>query len=215
MHSRFGFPIQSNYRFTMLNRRFRVGWNGLRMLAQISVIAHGASQARKITWLLGYRNQINKVEAHNLQELLTLVIERTPQSRIRLLAIWLRGRCGGTVGTSAIYRFASDPDEQTRKESVRALVRMSAWVQLASIAEDDPSPRIRRMACCTPPTSHGERLHQFQRNITRLQRSQKRAELYVSPEMEIRASRPSKSLEFIQSILKRIQHIVSQTKLRR
>jgi hypothetical protein len=83
------------------------------------------------TWPFRLRPQIRQVQAIDATPVLCLVVERTDDPTLRILAIWLRGRCGGSLGTSSLAAFATAADDRTRKEVARALKRMGAWAATA------------------------------------------------------------------------------------
>ena len=161
---RFGFPANRDYCFRLRGRRYRVGSSGIRTLKLLTKIHDSCATCRDLSWLFRLRNHIREVQALHSRSVLSLVVERTEDPTLRLLAIWLRGRCGGSLGTSSLAKFATHPDEQTRKEVARALKRMGDWVQLRELADDEPNARVRRMATPRPTRSYLQR-YPISRNI--------------------------------------------------
>jgi hypothetical protein len=140
---------------------------------------------------------------------LTLVVERTDDPTLRLLAIWLRGRCGGSLGTPILAKFSTHPDVQTRKEVARSLKRMGAWDQLREIATHDANGRIRRIATTQPSKPYRDRLASFSRHMARVEIASVKRHLLASPTIDVGHGRAPKSRWVIRMILERIHRIVA------
>jgi hypothetical protein len=207
---RFGFPAIGDYRYRLHGRRYRVDSAGMQTLKLLSQICDSCAACSDQNRLVRLRGQIRQVQALRSRSLLSWVAQRTGDPRLRLLAIWLRGRCGGSVGTSILARFATHPDLQTRKEVARALKRMGAWVQLREMADNDPSARVRRLATTKPARDYRQRLSDYSKHIPRVPVTSARHPLFVSPELGIRQGRPAKSSWFIRLILERIHLLVGR-----
>lgn len=205
----YGFPVKDACRFTLGGRRYRVGANGTRSLELLSMIYDRCCSSADRSWSIGARPLIRKVQAWNERAVLNLVVERTRDPILRVLAIWLRGRCRGSIGTATLVKFADHPDFHTRKETARALQRMSAWRTLAVMAEADPSERIRRLATSTPARPFTKRIADFKRHLARIPVPAKRKTLYVAPQLDIGHGTPPKSPALIRAILERIRRLVT------
>lgn len=136
-----GFPPLSDYAYRIRDKRYRVGLAGKQTLKLLTEIYFANRHTSGPYWLIPFRKQIREIQRINSRGILSLTVERTPDPKLRLLAIWLRGRCGGTLGTSILADYVTHLDPQTRKEVARALKRMSAWVQLRQLADTDRSIR--------------------------------------------------------------------------
>lgn len=206
--ARFGFPARREYRFRLNGRRYRVGPSGIRTLRLLSELTeiHSSSEQRSAS---RRRDRIRASEMFLSRSVLCLVIDRTDDRWLRLLAIWLRGRVGGSLGTAVVARFATHPDDQTRKEVARALRRMSAWAHLRDMAENDSCARIRRLATTRPAQSYHSRLSRYCNHIPLTAVESLGHRLFVSPDLDIREGRRPKSRFRIRLILKRIQQIVA------
>jgi hypothetical protein len=204
----FGFPADSEYRFRLSGRSLRVGPSGVRTLKLLTEIYNSCRTRTDGKWPYRLRDHFKRVKAIDSRSVLTLVVDRTHNRTLRILAIWLRGRCGGSFGTSVLFRFSADSDTQTRKEVARSLKRMEAWAQLRAIAADDPNPRVRQMATCRMAKPYEVRLGNVSKNVSRLEVPIGKQELVVSPDLDIRDGRPPKSTSFIRMILERIHRLV-------
>ncbi len=209
LRPRFGFPAKSEYRFRLRGRRYHVGSSGIRTLKLLAQIYDCCSTCADQSWPFGIRDRIRQLQALHSRSLLSLVVERTDDPTLRVLAIWLRGRCGGSLGTSSLARFSSHPDDQTRKELARALKRMGAWVQLREMADNDPSARVRRMAATRPSRPYPRRLADFSSHCFRREATSVRRGLVVSPGLHIGQGRPPKSRRLIRMVLERIHGMVA------
>ena len=202
-------PFEAGYRFKLSGRRFRVTENGERTLECLRQIYSECCISSDCAWAIRTRPIIREIQASHQVAVLTLVVDRTPDPVLRILAIWLRGRCRGTVGTKILAKCGNHPDFHTRKEAVRALKRMSAWSVLDDIANSDPNERIRRMATCKPSRPISQRIADFTLNLARLSTSEHEKRLYLSSKLDITRRKPPKSLATIRNILKRIHLLVS------
>lgn len=204
----FGFPNDRKYSFRIGRERYQIGSHGtevLRLLMQI----HGASiVATDPYWALRVRKQIRRIEFLNARSTLVHVIEKTSDVRMRLLAIWLRGRCGGILGTSAIASFAQSSEYVTQKECVRALQRLSAWAELREIACNVKDPRIRRLATQFAAKPFGERLTCMMENVHPVPIAKRQSRFWLLPGLALGRAAP-KSVETIREILMRIKRLVS------
>jgi len=160
-------------------------------------------------WLLRYRQAVRDVQHLEIRTFLSFVVERTQDARLRVIAIWLRGRCRGHIGTSAIAAAAATPDRVTRKEAVRALRRLGAVAELRAIAAVETDPRIRRMATLEKPVrTLDERMTGFLQQVTRLEPSRHEMSFQSAVDLAHRESVPLKSLDWIRAVLERIRALV-------
>lgn len=191
--------------------------DGIQALSILADLYHASMSNVDSYWALRMRNRIRKIRSISatgsspVRAILTDVVKESPDPRMRMLAIWLRGHCGGYLGTSVLAVNASSPDFTTRKETVRALKRMSGWTTLREVAISDPSPRIRRMATQRAGKSLDERLSRFMKNCGTVQRSSERMRFWMLPGLQFRFS-PGKTVEMMRSCLQRIERLVSASK---
>ena len=217
---RFGFPVRRGYQFRLHGQRYYVGASSVRTLKLLADIYRACVTCDDGTWPLRLRPQIRQVQAIEATPVLCLVVERTDDPTLRILAIWLRGRCGGSLGTSSLAKFAtagesqsrSPEDDRTRREVARALKRMGAWVQLREMAEHDPNPRIRRLATAQPARPYRQRLAEYTQRVSRVSAATGKQPLVLAPDLDLTQGRPPKSRSFIRTILERIHRLVTGQK---
>lgn len=213
---RFGFPVKRDYGFRLRGRRYWVGAAGVRTLKLLACIYRACVTSDDRNWPLRLRRQIRKVEMLDATPVLCFVVERTRNPLLRILAIWLRGRCGSALGTASIVRFANDPDEATRKEVARALRRMQAWGPLQEMADVETNPRIQWLATVHASKPYAQRLANFTKRVACLPTTPSGQPLFVSPELDLSQGHPPKPASFIRMILERIHRLLTgQKKSRR
>ena len=207
----YGFSVSRNYRFGIGSKKFRLGRRGVRALELLAKIAERTADPNDGPWLLRRRHLIREIEQISPRAPLTLVIDRTGDERLRVLAIWLRGRCGGTLGVSAVAHFSTSSSRVLRKEVARCLKRLSAWADLRKMAETDAAPQIRRLATQWPSQPYASRLatssRHFSRRLVRFRRSQ----LFMSPDLDLTQGHPPKHRQLIREILQRIRQLVAKS----
>jgi hypothetical protein len=207
----YGFCVSKEFEFSLVHgeRKRQLGRNGVRVLTLLACVFEHQPAAADPAWLLSWRAELRAIARSRSREALTLVVDRAPDVRLRRLAIWLRGRCGGTLGTAIVARSSASPDCRTRKEAAHCLRRMSAWSELRRMAESDPDPRIRRIATQQPPKTFSRRLaavSQFarQHDIETGQRP-----LVESAELNL-SGRPARRSWLIRLVLERIHQLVME-----
>jgi hypothetical protein len=130
---------------------------------------------------------------------------------MRVLAIWLRGRCGGYLGTSTIASFAYAPEYELQKECVRALQRLSGWAELEEIANHASHPRIRQLAAQPAVKPLGERLAAMLKHVHSMSASEvppSKPKFWLRSGHVLKYTAP-KSVAAIRDILWRIKRLVS------
>lgn len=202
-------PVSVGYRFRLGGKRYRLGRGGVRALRLVVQTVEQTPSHDDIAWLMPYRGHFREIERLNPRAALTLVIDRTDNRRQRRLAIWLRGRCGGTLGASTVARFSTSSDRALRKEVTRCLKRLSAWAEIRGIAANDPDSRIRKMATPSPPKPCAARIARFSRNISRHRIVPRERQFFVSPNLDVTRGRPPKPRWLIRHVLERIQRVVT------
>lgn len=205
----FGFSVRFGYRFRIGDRRFSLGSEGVRALELLAELNAKSATAAGLDWLLPLRGTIREIERLNSRAALTLVILRAPTAHLRRLAIWLRGRSGGYLGTSNVARHGADPDPAVRKEVARCLNRMSAWADLRQMERCDPDARVRRFAAQKLHQSYEIRLRSFSSHVVPRKVSPEETPLLVADDVDVRAGRPPKPDWMIRMILERIHRLVA------
>jgi hypothetical protein len=211
-HNLVGFPRNANHKFNINERTWRVGAGGVRTLNLLAELYHARSTT-DLYWLVKHRELVREIKRLSARPVLTLVIQQTSNAHLRKLAVWLRGLCGGTLGTKIIFDLRDDGDESMRRVVTRALRRMSAWWELRRIARWESSPAIQRMATAKEPTLFGDRLSAATRNFTRGAPSEDRSErsrmtLSISRFLDLAGGKPPKSPQVIREILLRIHRLI-------
>jgi len=204
----FGFPINGRFRYCIDKRWHRINSDGEEVLMLLQQIYDGFVVSNDIYWALRMRSEIRRIECLNVRSILVLVIEKTSDVRMRLLAIWLRGRCGGYLGTSTIASFAHSTEFETKKECVRALKRLSAWAELREIGCDATHPRIRHLATQRAAKPIGERLSCMLANVQTIPLASTKSQFWILSGLVLNYTAP-KSIDTIRHILARIKRLVS------
>jgi hypothetical protein len=202
-----GFPADAMHSFR-LSKKYRLRESGVAALRLLEKIYDGIPKAPHRHWLCRFRPAIREIRRLNETAVLTQVVNRTSIREVRILAIWLRGRCGGHLGTDSIAQYATSADATVRKEVVRALVRMNAWGKLAEIAKRERDPRIRQLATSRSSADFRVRLDRFAVHVTPAEVTGPTQSFYVSPNVEFGKWHPAKSIEYIRQILQRIRNLV-------
>lgn len=205
-----GFPIYRDFRFVLFGRKYRVGASGLKALKLLEEAYYCFRDRQHTSWPFALRSIVRQIRNVDGKSTLCFVAANTDNPTIRILAIWLRGHCGGTIGTQVLSQFCHHGDDQTRKEVARALKRMSAWEALSKFARDSNS-RIARLASCKAPAPFSSKFERFATSVASLETplpSKKMAfDLHV--ELDRRVARPPKSPKVIREILLRIKKLLS------
>lgn len=204
-------PLISGGRFQVDGRYFYVSASSIRTLYLLEEIVLTQASAEDRFWLLRCRTKVREIESLCDRAVLTFVVENTCSRKVRCLAIWLRGRCGGTFGTKILARFLIDPSPEVRRELARAFQRMHAWSELRIIARCDPEDRIRHMARQRGPQEHRGRLSRFLTNVAPEEYRPGDRRLAVAPEVDFRSGRAPKPSWLLRSVLERIRRIVRGT----
>jgi len=209
--SLFGVPSKVSYRFRLSGKRYQVRPEGLTTLKLLAKILAHCRRSPNQNWAIRIRPLVQEIERLDATPTLCLVALRASDPTIRNLAIWLRGRCGGHIGSSTIATFASDPNFSTRKEVARALKRMAAWPALKSMSQNDPAERIRKLATCDPSRPITQRVANFKKHVSpgRSHPPQKRS-LFTRPDVDLSERTPPRSIIAIRLILRRIARLVGR-----
>jgi hypothetical protein len=199
---------QWDRKFCLNGRRQRIGFDGDEALALLVALYDAARERRSGNWLLPFRSWIRHLQTLRVRAVLSYVAEQTDDKTVRILAIWLRGRLGGLVGTSTLATFCQDAHLQTRKVVARALVRLQAWAELREMLKQESDPRIRNIASSTPVRSYHQRLAAFASHAEHLETPAAKRRLFVAKDVDLRLGRPAKPIELIRAILERIHRLV-------
>ena len=120
-----GFPVYEGRGFSFQGHRYRINSVGCNILKFLFELAQAGDRCdHKRTWLLRYRADFREMLRIRPTALLSYLCQQTTHEGLRCLAVWLRGRCGGTLGTVAIAVHRKSPSWKVRKEVARTLQRM-------------------------------------------------------------------------------------------
>ena len=205
-----GFPVYRDFRFALFGRKYRLGASGIKALKLLEDAYLCSRNRADGSWPFRLRAIVRKIRNIDAKSTLCFVVANTDNPTVRILAIWLRGHCGGTIGTQVLGEFSRNADDQTRKEIARALKRMSAWKTLSNLSKD-PNPRVARMASCKSPESFATKFGRFASSVSAVDVSKSSKQLLLGPEVELdrQFHQPPKSAAFIRSILLRIKNLLS------
>jgi hypothetical protein len=202
------FAIDAESTFWLQGRKYRVGEQGMRALKLIAQMVEASDrESGKPSCLLPYRARARDVVQAPQRALLVYVAEKVTNPAVQRAAIWLRGRCRGSLGTAALARLWISADVGLRKEITRAFKRMEAWDYLRVIETSDPNPRIRRLANQSTRRPFGVRLARF---LARIKHREVRrpAPLFLSDNCDPTGGRPAKPQCHIRRILEHIRWLV-------
>jgi hypothetical protein len=94
-----------------------------------------------------------------------LAATRREDSTLRLLAVWLLGRCRAHRAAGLIAEMRNTTDRGLRKQVAKALARLEAWPELRRLHELEPDPVIRRLSAGQAPRPLAERLERYARQV--------------------------------------------------
>lgn len=189
-------------------RRFRLRAHDVQLVQLMTYLLEQRPAAPHVGWLIPHRPTLRQVLQLNARVGLTWLVECATESWHLRLALWLRGRCGGALGTPIVAKCLLSTDELVRKEAVRALRRMNAWAELHAVAEYDANPRLRRLASCRPPPDLRARVERFTEHIRAVPYETRSRPLYVAPSVALDSCPHVRSRSYIREILDRIRRLV-------
>lgn len=200
------------------SRPISIGVEGVKVLDLLAKVCRARSSGNKL-WALQSRPTLRRIRTKDIncrtgvRRAFKVVIEQTESDEVRQIAIWLRGRNGGSIGTEAIGQFSRHPDMRMRKIVTKALKRMHAWHLLREIAETDPDSQIRKLAVQTPAEAYSTRLTQFLKNVEHEPSGLRttKTPLSLSETVQLKVMNLPKSLELIRFYLKRIRHTLAKS----
>jgi hypothetical protein len=181
----------------------------LQLLSQIYRQAEVRSSANSVHWLLHFRDQIREIERRKCGGVLSLVVELTPDPRLRVLAIWLVGRCGGVAGTKRLAKFIGSTDFQTRKELARAFKRKHAWAEIRTLLRNEHDDRIIRLVTSDRQQSFDARLRSYTKSTSVPSVNTLSKTMFLANGVDLNCGAPAKSRTLIRIILERIHRLVS------
>jgi hypothetical protein len=201
----FGFPIDFGLKFEVDGNKYRFHAGDIEVLSLLARILASRPHEANPYWLLPFRDEVRHV---NAGVVLAYAAQRTRHPGLRCLAVWLRGRRGGTIGTPIIACLYRTTDFTLRKEVVRALQRMHAWAPLRRIEACEGEPRIRRLAGQRPARTYASRMGQFLQQVAPRKLPLSSPVLHEREGLNLHGGLPPKSPSFIRAVLERIRRLV-------
>lgn len=206
-----GYFRQGNHRHRITNR----GWQTLHLLAELYK-CYAAGTDRNC--LIRARRIIRQLDKFASAACLNFVIRRTKLGRLRLLAVWIRGRVGGTLGSSRFEGFANHPNPRVRKEIARAAKRMSAWKLLRQMVHNerlraDCCERVIRMATtlASERRPFSDRLAKTISRVRREETTPHETKTFVADSVNTNQPHPPKRGSLIGRVLMRIRSLVRRS----
>ena len=136
------------------------------------------------------------------------LIEMTPDRDLRLVAVWLLGLSGGTIGSKILAKFFPAADEPFRYVLAKAMWRMKAWHDLERLAKDDPSARVQRIVQHAPAVEFQTRLETYTSGIKVVKRHGPTFHQHFMARISFTESVQPRSATVIREILERIRTLV-------
>jgi hypothetical protein len=202
------FAIDAESTFWLQRRKYGVGEQGMCALKLIALMVEASDrESGKPSCLLSYRARAREVVQSPPRALLVYVAGEATNPAVQRAAIWLRGRCRGSLGTASLARLWTSADVGLRKEITRAFKRMEAWDYLRVIETSEPNPRIRRLATQSTRRAFAVRLARFLARIKRREVGHP-APLFISDECDPTGGRPARPRWYIRRILEHIRWLV-------
>lgn len=206
----FGFSISTNQAWCVDGSRFVLSHSArrtLQLLAQIHA-ARPTETQKSVYWLLSCRSQIREIENRNCTGILSRIVDLTDDPSLRILAIWLVGRCGSSIGTKKLAKFIKSQDRQTRKELARAFRRKAAWTEIRALLKNESDPRIVRLASSSKKRDFDQRLNRYTKSNKIASSNPPIRETAVAEGVDFSHGAPAKSRTFIRIMLERIHRLV-------
>jgi hypothetical protein len=203
----FGFPLLTGTRFYLDGVRYCVTAADVEALAILARIRAAWPSTPNVHWLLPFRAVVRQCRAGTM---FAYAAQQTQDPALRCLAVWLRGRRGGRLGSSTIAGLYRRGDVSLRKAVVRALQRMHAWAALRRIEACEPELRIRRLARQKTPRAYRSRMTQFITNVTPRQPGGLPA-FFEQQGLELDVGLQPRPATFFRAILERIRRLVRGT----
>lgn len=138
---------------------------------------------------------------------------RSPNDELRLLAVWLLGRCASGAAVNAVKSLSEDSNARIRREVVRAFQRMAEWTELQAMAKYDQDARVCTQATTSSMTTkrpYAARLNRFMRHIRgeHFEPGHYSSHMPVFMVQPVGPGKPAKSRDFIRRILEHIRELV-------
>jgi hypothetical protein len=201
-----GFSLNAWQKVEINGKNYRVGYAGVNAVRLAAFALRLMHAKRPLNAEL--RRRIRELRLKECKAGLHCLILRTSDAELKSIAIWLRGFCGGKMGSKLIQMQATHQDERVRYAAAKTMRRLEAWTTLATMAAEDNSDRIRRIAHARPAREFRSRLSTYSEHVHVVPRSNASRSLFWSTKINTNASVPAKSTEKIREVLLRIREIL-------
>lgn len=185
-----GFPLLPGMRFELDGVRYCLTAADIEALRVLAKIRSAWPSQPDVYWLLPFRSLARRCRAGTI---FAYAAQQSQDPAMRCLAVWLRGRRRGRLGSDAVARLYRG---------------MHAWAALRRIEACEDDPRIRRLARQKRPTAYGSRMTQFMTNVARGNARSGPARYFEQPGLELDAGRSPRPASFFRVILERIRRLV-------
>jgi len=204
-----GFPFCWGGKFYVDGNEYHFTATNMAHLELLAKIRAARPKEPNVYWLLPFRNLVRSTTAGAI---FAYAAQHTQDPAMRCLAVWLRGRRGGQLGSTSIAALYRRGDAPLRKAVIRALQRMHGWAALRRIQASEPDPRIRRLAQQKVPRAYSSRMSEFISRVTPGQRSSEATTFFEQEGLELGTALPPRSGSFFRAILDRIRRLVRRGK---
>ncbi len=200
-----GFPLRVNYRFRVSDVSYRLGEVGTDTVK----LAFDALYLLKTeSSPIVLRQLVRRSKYSGSPAALAHLIEMTPDRDLRLVAVWLLGLRGGTIGSKILAKFFPAADEPFRYVLAKAMWQMKAWHDLERLAKNDPSARVQRVAQHAPAVEFQTRLETYTSGIKVVKHHEPTIHQHFMARINFAESVQPKSATVIREILERIRTLV-------
>ncbi len=197
-------------RFRLGKTTYILSRSDARALQRLAALRKALPTDTSTTWLLRHRNWIRSIVATRPRTALTLAALATDDRRLIELALWLRGRCQGTVGANDLCQLALRNDLQLQRHVARCLQSMGAWAQLRILAsQTDLARYYPRVVWQPPPRAFDTRMASYLAKVRPRTISASRRALWMPNDTIVSRRRPGKPLWLIRLVLDRVRLLVS------
>jgi len=201
----FDFPLIPGAKFQLDGNDYCLMKADIEALGLLAKIRSAWPTAANVYWLLPFRDVVRQCRGGTM---FAFAAKQTRDPATRCLAVWLRGRRGGKLGSPTIAALYRGGDATLRKAVVRALQRMHAWSALRRIEACEPELRIRRLARQKKPRAYTSRMTQFIERVTPCKSFAGETTLYEREGLELDAGLQPRPQSFFRIILERIRRLV-------
>ena len=205
--------IQSANRNTCISvgsKKIRLKRNGYRIVRRFFGILSESYQHESTGWLIRHRTAIRDiVDARPIAFLLYLINQAELPETLRL-AIWLRGLCGGNLGSKSIAAHGDSELRQLRRTIILTLHKLHGWAELRNLQQVETDPELRQLAEPKSLGAYPERQNKFVRNVAQRSVTTKTTPFFASQEYGDQTRSGPKPAEYVRVLLMKISKAVNK-----